>query len=134
MRTVFLKNDYERGLFNGMLGRIEALHQDGEMTVSFDSTTHRLSPFDRADIDLAYAVTIHKAQGSQFRRVIVPIVPSRLLDRTLVYTAITRAQEQVVLVGDRGAFEAAVQAVPHPQRRAVGIGSRLIRSCMREAD
>lgn len=47
-----------------------------------------------------WAISVHKAQGSAFRRVIIPIVPSKLLDRTMLYTAITRAVETVVLVGD----------------------------------
>jgi exodeoxyribonuclease V alpha subunit len=69
---------------------------------------------------LAYAITVHKAQGSQFKRVIVPIVKTRLLDRTLIYTALTRGVEQVVFVGDRGAFNAAVTAPPHAHERQVG--------------
>jgi len=71
-------------------------------------------------IDLAYAITVHKAQGSQFKRVIVPIVRSRLLDRTLIYTALTRGMEQVVFIGDRDAFDAAVTAPPHSRERQVG--------------
>ncbi|MCE0482604.1 MAG: ATP-binding domain-containing protein [Methylacidiphilales bacterium] len=67
----------------------------------------------------------HKAQGSQFQRVIVPVFMSRLLDRTLLYTAITRAQEQVVLVGDRETYAAAVAAPPMPSRRVTGIGFHL---------
>ncbi len=61
-------------------------------------------------LGLAYAITVHKAQGSQFKRVIMPAVTSRLLDRTLIYTALTRGMEQVVFIGDRDAFNAAVIA------------------------
>ncbi|HEY1238984.1 MAG TPA: ATP-dependent RecD-like DNA helicase [Bryobacteraceae bacterium] len=71
-------------------------------------------------IDLAYAITVHKAQGSQFTRVIVPVVRSRLLDRTLIYTALTRGIEQVVFIGDRDAFDAAVMAPPRSHERQVG--------------
>jgi hypothetical protein len=71
---------------------------------------------------LAYAITTHKAQGSQFRRVVIPIAQSRLFDRTVPYTTMTRAQEQVVFVGDRSAFEAAIVAPPHVSRRCTGLG------------
>jgi exodeoxyribonuclease V alpha subunit len=71
-------------------------------------------------IDLAYAITVHKAQGSQFMRVIVPVVRNRLLDRTLIYTALTRGIEKVVFIGDRDAFDAAVMAPPHSHERQGG--------------
>ena len=76
---------------------------------------------DKENLDLAYAISIHKAQGSQFRRVIVPVFPSRLLDRTLIYTAITRATEQVVILGDRKVLEQALAAPPAPHRRRHGL-------------
>ena len=72
---------------------------------------------DTDDMDLAYAITVHKAQGSQWERVVVPVFESRILDRTLLYTAITRAQQQVVLVGDRSAFEKAVLEISSASRR-----------------
>jgi exodeoxyribonuclease V alpha subunit len=71
-------------------------------------------------LGLAYAITVHKAQGSQFKRVIMPAVTSRLLDRTLIYTALTRGMEQVVFIGDRDAFNAAVIAPPRANERQVG--------------
>jgi exodeoxyribonuclease V alpha subunit len=71
-------------------------------------------------VDLAYAITVHKAQGSQFKRVIVPVTRSRLLDRALIYTALTRGIEQVVFIGDRHAFDWAIVAEPHSQERQVG--------------
>jgi exodeoxyribonuclease V alpha subunit len=69
------------------------------------------------NMELAYAITVHKAQGSQWERIVVPVFDSRLLDRTLLYTAITRAQSQVVLVGDRNAFERAVMEPSSASRR-----------------
>ena len=59
-----------------------------------------------------WAMTVHKAQGSAFRHVVLPLVRSRLLDRAMLYTALTRARESVVIVGDPGLFEAAVRAEP----------------------
>ena len=71
-------------------------------------------------MDLAYAITVHKTQGSQFKRVIVPVTRSRLLDRTLIYTALTRGIEQVVFIGDRNTFDRAIIATPQSQERQVG--------------
>ncbi len=109
---LFTRNDYRRELYNGSLGEMLAFDDWGNMTVVFDGRRIVLTAADLGDIDLAYCLTVHKAQGSQFRRVIVPVFPSRVLDRTLLYTAMTRATEQVVFVGDREAFEAAVSARP----------------------
>ena len=72
-------------------------------------------------IQLGYAVTVHKAQGSQWKRVILPVTSSRLLDRTLLYTAVTRAQSQVVLVGDAEAAMSAVLAPPKAVGRNIGL-------------
>ncbi|GAB7544443.1 ATP-binding domain-containing protein [Cupriavidus sp. 8B] len=73
------------------------------------------------DIELGFAITIHKAQGSQWQRVIIPITKSRLLDRTLLYTAITRAQTQVILVGNVEAARSAVLAPPKARSRKVAL-------------
>jgi hypothetical protein len=109
--VIHLENDYEALVFNGTLGVVVEVLPDG-IQVQWDGHDR---PMDfredrRYALDLAYAISVHKAQGSQFRRVVIPVFPNRLLDRTLVYTALTRAQEQVVLVGDRDAMEAAEPA------------------------
>lgn len=77
-----------------------------------DGGRHEVPEEDFYRLELAYAITVHKAQGSQFDRVIVPVFESLLLDRTLIYTAMTRGVEQVVFIGDGRAFEAAVAAAP----------------------
>jgi exodeoxyribonuclease V alpha subunit len=79
------------------------------------------------DLELGYAITVHKAQGSQWPRVIVPLTGHRLLDRTLIYTAVTRAQKQVLIVGDEAAAKAAVESAPRVQSRQVAL-DLLIRS------
>jgi exodeoxyribonuclease V alpha subunit len=84
----------------------------------------RRIPLRISDLDwleLGYAISIHKAQGSQFPRVIVPILPGRLLDRTLIYTACTRAESQIILVGDVQAMRKAVEAVPRAHLRRVAL-------------
>jgi exodeoxyribonuclease V alpha subunit len=69
----------------------------------------------------AYAITVHSAQGSQFKRVIVIIEKSQLLDRTLIYTALTRGIEQVTFIGDQNAFVSAVASAPSASKRRVWI-------------
>lgn len=105
--VIWLKNNYELGLMNGSLGVVKAIETDG-LRVLWDEGEIVIKEKDMEHMDLAYAITVHKAQGSQWERVVVPLFQSRLLDRTLLYTAITRAQTQVVLVGDRNAFERAI--------------------------
>jgi exodeoxyribonuclease V alpha subunit len=120
---IYLENDYQKRLWNGSLGRIESiLPSNGKRTLlcSLDGMRHEILEEDFHRVNLAYAITVHKAQGSQFKRVIVPVVRSRLLDRTLIYTALTRGVEQVVFIGDRNVFDAAVTAPPRSHERQVG--------------
>jgi exodeoxyribonuclease V alpha subunit len=90
------------------------------LVCDFDGRKVNLSDSDLGNIELAYAITVHKAQGSQFKRVIIPIVRSRLLDRTLIYTALTRGMEQVVFIGDKKVFDEAVIKKPSVTLRKVG--------------
>jgi len=120
---IYLVNDYQKELWNGSLGRIECiLSSNGRRSLlcCLDGARKEIPEEDLHRIGLAYAITVHKAQGSQFKRVIVPMVRSRLLDRTLIYTALTRGVEQVVFIGNRDAFDAAVTAPPHSHERQVG--------------
>lgn len=122
--VIWLVNDWDAGILNGSLGVVQASGDD-ELTIDFDGELKSIAQSRIEDLALAYAITTHKAQGSQFRRVVVPVVPSRLLDRTLLYTAMTRAQEQIVFVGDRAAFREAVVARPTVARRDVGLDEHL---------
>lgn len=123
--VIWTKNDAERGLANGSMGRILHIGLDS-ITAVLDGEVHELKPADGPFLHLAYAVSVHKAQGSQWRRVIVPVFGSRILDRSLIYTALTRAQEQVIFLGDKKALHAAVSRPPAAQRRDVGFGDWLI--------
>jgi exodeoxyribonuclease V alpha subunit len=120
--VIFLHNDYDRLIWNGTLGAVESV-SPSSISVMWDGHERPLcmTEDDIDSLELAYAISIHKAQGSQFRRVIVPLFHSRVLDRTLIYTAITRGTEQIVLVGDRVAFRQAVSAPPAPHRRRHGL-------------
>lgn len=117
---VFLRNDYERGLMNGSLGTIVQVAPDEDgLVADFEGEQHVLTGEDLANIELAYAITCHKAQGSQFKRVVIPIFRSRLLDHALIYTALTRGVEQVVFVGDIEALGSAINAPPRASGREV---------------
>jgi exodeoxyribonuclease V alpha subunit len=115
-----LRNDAELGLLNQSLGT------DDELVIAWDGEGSRTIDYScLADLNLAYAITTHKAQGSQFPGVVIPVYRSRMLDRTLLYTAVTRAQLQVVLVGDHRAYEEAITNPPNPSRRQTSIGIHL---------
>jgi len=125
--VIYLANDYGKELWNGSLGKIDAVHGDASggyavnsLSCSFAGSQHEIAREDFLNIDLAYAITVHKAQGSQFQRVVMPVVRSRLLDRSLIYTGLTRGVEQIVFIGNREAFSRAVKEEPKSQNRMVG--------------
>jgi exodeoxyribonuclease V alpha subunit len=107
-----IRNDYDRQVFNGDLGRVAGIDlEEGLLVVSFDG---RPVAYDWAQLDElvhAYAVSIHKSQGSEFPVVVVPILTQHymMLQRNLLYTAVTRARDVVVMVGDRRAIAMAVR-------------------------
>ena len=109
MQTV---NDYDKDVFNGDIGRITAVRtEDQELTIRFDD---RDVLYDFADLDAlvpAYATTIHKAQGSEYPAVVIPVTTQHyvMLQRPLLYTAVTRGQRLVVLVGQPKALAMAVR-------------------------
>lgn len=129
--VIYTVNDYDRELYNGSLGRVDKVFDELPKAGSdeeepcraicdFDGRKLRLSDSELCNMELAYAITTHKAQGSQFKQVVIPITKSRLLDRTLIYTALTRGVEKVVFVGDRRAFNEAIVSPPTVTRRCVG--------------
>lgn len=121
--VMHLVNDYERGLMNGTLGRVTAISGGDTpgLYIDFEGVQHFLAAAEVVDrLELAYAISVHKVQGSQFRRVAVVITPSRILDHALVYTALTRGVEQVVFLGDRQVFEKAIREPALVHRREVG--------------
>ncbi|MHC2279884.1 exodeoxyribonuclease V alpha subunit [Bradyrhizobium diazoefficiens] len=119
--VMFLKNDYQAGLRNGSLGCITAI-EDGKVIADFDGTEVELSGYGLDDLALAYAITVHKAQGSSFRKVVIPIQKTRLLDRSLIYTAITRATDLAVMVGAGETLRQALERDAHADRRETALG------------
>jgi exodeoxyribonuclease V alpha subunit len=101
------RNDADTGLSNGSIGTVTALDQDAaSVTAAFDGNEHAFGPDVLIDLELAYAMTCHRLQGSSARRVIVPLVGGEFLDPSWIYTAITRAEQQAVLVGTRAELDA----------------------------
>lgn len=122
--VIFTENNYSLGLRNGSLGRImEALPvsdpDDPCCRCEFDGVDYLLNSSQIHALSHSYSITVHKSQGSQFTRVILPIRKSSLLDQTLIYTAVTRGVDQVVLVGDLDATSAAIRAPATASRRNV---------------
>lgn len=110
--VIHLVNDYDRGLMNGTLGRITSVTNEGApgLHVDFEGVAHFIPVAEVPErLALAHAISVHKAQGSQFRRVAVVVTKSRILDHALIYTALTRGIEQVVFLGSRAAFEEAIR-------------------------
>ena len=96
------------GVFNGDTGIIREINSFAEMmTVEFDEKRFVEYSFKQLDeLELAYAITIHKAQGSEYPAVVIPLLqgPKMLMNRNLLYTAVTRARKCVTLVGDEKTF------------------------------
>jgi exodeoxyribonuclease V alpha subunit len=100
------------GFMNGALGIVQREVKGGAWIRFDDGAEDAISIADLVNMSYGWAISVHKAQGSAFRRVIIPIVRSRILDRSIIYTAITRAVETAVLVGDPAAIRDAVAAAP----------------------
>lgn len=121
----WLQNDHQRDIQNGSTGRFLGFEDSGAPIVELDGRALTMTRADGRYLALAYALSVHKSQGSQWNRVIVPVFRSPILDRTLLYTAVTRAADQVILLGDRAAFNQAVQAKAAVQRRDTRLAEHL---------
>lgn len=103
-------NDYEKGVFNGDMGEIFAIQKD-MVYVRYPEQDVKYEGQEVDEITLAYAITVHKSQGSEYHTVIMVLVNSHaiMLQRNLFYTAVTRAKRKVILVGTKRAVQTAVQ-------------------------
>jgi len=120
-------NNYQKEVFNGDIGRIVSIHsEDQEMTVEFDDRRVGYEFGELDELALAYALTIHKSQGSEYPAVVIPLHPQHfiMLQRNLLYTGITRGKKLVTLVGTRRALALAVQR-HDTARRYTGLCRRL---------
>jgi len=110
-KVIQQKNNYEKDVFNGDIGFIKEIDFElQEFKVDFNDKIVTYNFYDTDEINLSYAISIHKSQGSEFKCVIIPILTSHymLLQRNLLYTAITRAKELAVIIGSKKAIGMAV--------------------------
>ena len=137
-RVIQTDNDYERDVFNGDLGMVEKINRiDQEIVINFDGRPVKYDFGDLDELSLAYVLSIHKSQGSEYPCVVIPVHTQHymMLQRNLLYTAVTRGKKLVVLVGTHKALALAVRrrdttrrytalrrrldgSVVRPQRRA----------------
>ena len=107
-----IKNNYDKEVFNGDIGRVKRIDQENQdVVISFDG---RDVPYDYTDLDeivLAYAVSVHKSQGSEYPAVVIPILTQHyiLLQRNLIYTGVTRGRKLVIIVGTKKALTIGVK-------------------------
>jgi exodeoxyribonuclease V alpha subunit len=121
-RVIHRRNNYDLGVFNGDIGVIQGIDNEELTCVVSFFPDQRLVEYKRDDIselDLSYAITIHKSQGSEFGTVIIPVLTQhfKMLFRNLIYTGLTRARKLAVLVGTRKALAMAVKNQDTSQRQ-----------------
>jgi exodeoxyribonuclease V alpha subunit len=111
-KVMQIKNNYDKEVFNGDMGRVRTIDAENqEVIISFDG---RDVPYDFTELDeivLAYAVSVHKSQGSEYPAIIVPVLTQHymLLQRNLIYTAVTRGKRLVILIGTKKALAIGVK-------------------------
>jgi exodeoxyribonuclease V alpha subunit len=112
-KVMQVRNDYDKGVFNGSVGVVKELSaEDGGLRVLMDDEEEVRYGFDELDeLTHAYALTVHRSQGSEYPCVVVPLIPNAwlMLQRNLLYTAVSRATRMVVLVGSRRALAKAIR-------------------------
>jgi len=106
-KVMQIRNNYDKEVFNGDIGRIVRIRPDeDEITVMFDGREVPYAFYELDELVLAYAVSVHKSQGSEYPAVVVPVLTQHymLLQRNLIYTAVTRGRDLVVMIGTRKAL------------------------------
>ena len=106
-KVMQIRNNYDKEVFNGDIGRIQNIDTESqEATISFDGRTVAYDYPDLDEIVLAYAVSVHKSQGSEYPAVVIPILTQHymLLQRNLIYTGVTRGKKLVVIIGTKKAL------------------------------
>ena len=121
-RVIHRRNNYELEVFNGDIGTIQQINSESlTMTICFlpDQREVAYQKEDIVELDLAYAITIHKSQGSEFSAVIIPVLTQhfKMLYRNLIYTGLTRAKKRAVFVGTRRAMAMAIRQQDTLQRQ-----------------
>lgn len=118
-KVMQIRNNYDKLVFNGDIGRIEKIHSENQtVLISFDQRNVLYDFSELNEIILAYAISVHKSQGSEYPAVVLPILTQHyiLLQRNLIYTAVTRGRHLVVLVGTRKALHMGINNSKTRQR------------------
>ena len=126
-KVMHLKNNYQKEVFNGDIGTVVSIDME-QKQLSVDYYGRPVS-YEFAELDelsLAYAISVHKSQGSEYPAVVVPLMTQHfaLLQRNLLYTAITRGKKLVILIGTKRALDIALKN-DTPQKRLTGLANRL---------
>jgi exodeoxyribonuclease V alpha subunit len=128
-KVIQTENDYDKEIFNGDIGQVSRIDsEEREVTVLFEGREVKYDFGELDELALAYAITIHKSQGSEFPAVVIPLAMQHylLLQRNLVYTGVTRGKRLVVLIGQRKALELSVRN-NRTEQRYTGLLERLRR-------
>ncbi|HEY7558333.1 MAG TPA: ATP-dependent RecD-like DNA helicase [Candidatus Binatia bacterium] len=126
-KVMQLRNNYDKGVFNGDLGRIVGIDkEEGKIRVDFDDKVVEYESDEWDEISLAYATSVHKSQGSEYPAVILPLHTSHymMLYRSILYTAVTRGKKLVIVVGSRKALAMAIRNV-RVEKRNTGLREKL---------
>ncbi len=111
-KLIQLRNNYDKNLFNGDIGTVVSVDlQKGTLIAAFDGEKHVFERGEFGDVALAYAISIHKSQGSEYPVVVIPLLKGHfmMLQRNLIYTAITRGRKKVFVIGEPAAWGMAVR-------------------------
>jgi exodeoxyribonuclease V alpha subunit len=126
-KVMQLRNNYDKGVFNGDLGRIAGIdREDGSVKVDFLDKLLEYESDELDEINLAYATSVHKSQGSEYPAVVIPLHTSHymMLHRSILYTAVTRGKKLVALVGSRKALSMAIRNL-RVEKRNTGLREKL---------
>jgi exodeoxyribonuclease V alpha subunit len=129
-KVMHLKNNYQKDVFNGDIGTISAVNMKEQIfSVDYDGRTVNYDFTETDEVSLAYAISVHKSQGSEYPAVILPIMVQHyvLLQRNLLYTAITRGKNLVTLIGTKKALTIALKN-DMPKKRLSGLAFRLMQN------
>jgi exodeoxyribonuclease V alpha subunit len=130
-RVMQLRNNYDKDVFNGDLGQVVRISSEaGELAVRFDEREVLYESDELDELTLAYAATVHKSQGSEYPAVVIPVHTQHfvMLQRSLLYTAVTRGKKLVVLVGTAKALRIAIRNA-EVALRCTRLAQRLARAC-----
>jgi len=119
-KVIHVKNNYELNVFNGEIGKILTIDvKNKTCIVLFDNKTINYKTSDLDDLELAFAITIHKSQGSEFGCVIMPLIGehAHMSDRSLIYTGITRAKKLAIVIGKKQSFYQGIATTKNNKRQ-----------------